>query len=103
MRRLYTAADLPEAHLVRQLLAQAGIEALVFNEYAQGALGEIPFGHAYPEVWLLDERDEPRARAIVDAYARRRPRTETRTCAGCGEENPAEFELCWRCGAPLVP
>ncbi len=103
MRRLYTAADLPEAHLVRQLLAQAGIEARVFNEYAQGALGEIPFGQAYPEVWLVDERDAPRARAIVAAYERCRPRTETRRCGSCGEENPAEFEICWRCGALLAP
>ena len=39
MQRLYTAADLPEAHLVAQLLERAGIEACVLNAHAQGGLG----------------------------------------------------------------
>ena len=42
MRRVYTAATLPEAHLIRQLLESAGINARVFNENAQGAIGELP-------------------------------------------------------------
>ncbi len=46
MRRLFLAADLPEAHLVLQLLKHAGIEARVFDETAQGGLGEISFIHA---------------------------------------------------------
>lgn len=102
MRRLYQAVNLPEAHLLLGLLAQAGIEARVFNEYAQGGLGEIPFMHVYPEVWLMDERDEPQARAILTAYERgAAPRSVARLCPGCGEENPPEFETCWHCGAPL--
>ena len=39
------------------LLGQAGIEALVFNEHAQSALGEIPFTHASPELWVAEDRD----------------------------------------------
>ena len=39
MRRLCSAANLPEAYLLKQLLEQAGIEARVFNEHAQGGLG----------------------------------------------------------------
>ena len=57
MKKIYSAATLPDAHLVRGLLGQAGIEAKVFNEKLQGGMGEIPFTHAYPEVWIIDERD----------------------------------------------
>ena len=42
MRRVYTAAPLPEAHLMLQQLESAGINARVFNENAQGATGELP-------------------------------------------------------------
>lgn len=102
MLRLYTAADLSEAHLLAQLLERAGITARVFNEHAQGAMGEIPFVHAWPEVWLLEEADLERAQRVLDAW-RQAPPTPPRRCRDCDEENPGSFETCWRCGALLVP
>ncbi len=102
MFRVYTAADLPEAHLVAQLLERAGIAARVFNEHAQGGLGEIPFTQAWPEVWLLEDDDVPRARRVLDDW-QKAPRPAPRRCAGCGEDNPGGFETCWRCGHLLTP
>lgn len=100
MQKLYTAADLPEAYLVAQWLERAGIRARVLNEHAQGGLGEIPFTHAWPEVWLMDERDGPRAQRVLDAW-RHAPVSPARRCPICGEENPEGFETCWHCAAPL--
>lgn len=100
MHKLYTAANLPEAYIVLHLLTQARIEAHVFNENAQGALGEIPFTHAYPEVWLVDEADMARARDVVAGYERSSIEGHVR-CPGCGEENPANFQSCWNCGQLL--
>ncbi len=102
MLRLYTAADLPEAHLVVQLLGRAGIAAQVFNEHAQGGLGEIPFTHAWPEVWVIEDADHQRAQRVLDAW-RHAPAMPPRRCRDCGEENPGTFETCWHCGAPLAP
>lgn len=101
MRRIRSAANLPEAYLLKQLLERAGIEAHVFNEHAQGALGEIPFIHAYPEVWVADEADAARAEELIGAYERAAPSAATHACPACGEQNPQGFEICWRCGAPL--
>ena len=98
MFRLYQAANLPEAYLVLHRLEQAGIEARVFNEHAQGGMGEIPFTHVYPEIWLLDERDEPKARQLLAEYERADSVARESVCSNCGEENPASFELCWQCG-----
>ncbi len=101
MLRLYSAANLPEAHLLRQLLAQAGIEAHVFNENAQSGMGEIPFTHAWPEVWLAEATDATRAREIVQSFERpAAPRADV-FCATCRERNPGNFELCWSCGTAL--
>ncbi len=102
MLRLYTAADLPEAHLVAQLLERTGIAARVFNEHAQGGLGEIPFIHAWPEVWVIEDADLPRAQQVLDVW-RRAPPVAPRRCRACGEDNPGTFETCWHCGMPLTP
>lgn len=101
MRKLYSAANLPDAYLLLHRLEQAGIEARVLNEHAQGGLGEIPFTHAYPEVWLVEPADVERAKSIVADYERREPAVGTVVCRSCNEENPRGFEICWHCGAPI--
>jgi hypothetical protein len=101
MRRLFVAAHVPEAYLVRGLLAHAGIAARVFNEYSQGALGELPPTVIHPEVWIEDDRDLALARRIIERYEHDRAATGSRRCPACGEENPAGFEVCWHCGKPF--
>jgi hypothetical protein len=101
MRKVYSAATLPDAHMVRGLLAQAGIEARVFNENAQGGMGEIPFTHAYPEVWVVDERDLMRAAELVGQFDRPAAPADALRCPHCGEENPANFQVCWSCGEAI--
>ena len=101
MQRLYSAASLPEAHLVRGLLAAAGIEARVLNEYAGGALGELPFAEVAPSVWIEEERDLVRARQVIASYEKPQTAPGSTRCATCGEENPCDFAICWQCQRPL--
>ncbi|MEO8038071.1 MAG: DUF2007 domain-containing protein [Betaproteobacteria bacterium] len=101
MKRFYTAANLPDAHMLRHLLGHAGIEAHVFNENAQSGMGEIPFTHAWPEVWLADADDAERAGEIVRLFERPVTAAVDIFCAACSERNPANFELCWHCGGAL--
>ncbi len=98
MIRFYTAGSLPDAHLIWHLLRDAGIDAHVFNENAQSAMGEIPFTHAWPEVWLADAADLSRARAIVASVERPSVARLDWACCGCDELNPGHFEVCWSCG-----
>lgn len=102
MRRIYSAATLPDAHLIVGLLGQAGIPARVFNENAQGGVGEIPFVHAWPEVWVEDERDAGRALEVIRDFDRNKGTDRQVACPGCGEQNPENFEVCWNCGAALA-
>lgn len=101
MLRIYKALDLPSAHLLAGLLRQAGIEARVLNENAQGGLGDIPFGEAYPEVWIAHPQDQTKARAIIADFERAPVNPGSVFCQTCAEENPANFELCWNCSAKL--
>jgi hypothetical protein len=98
MIKIYSASNLPEAHLLLNLLEQAGISARILNNFAQGASGEIPFEQAYPQLWLEDERDTALAEKIICKYEATPVEPEWRFCRNCGERNPANFELCWQCG-----
>ena len=102
MRRIYTASDLPQAYLVRDLLAQQGIKAHVFNENATGGLGELPFTHTYPEIWLQNEADSEAAEKILRQFESQPAATGVeRVCPECHEPNPPNFGSCWNCGADL--
>jgi Putative prokaryotic signal transducing protein len=101
MQRVYSAAHLPEAYLVRGLLAAVGIEARVLNEYATGGLGDLPADAVRPEVWIEDARDLPRARQIVDAYEQTPAPPGLDRCPACGEDSPRGFAICWKCLLPL--
>ena len=98
MRKVYTALNLPDAHLVLHMLRHEGIDARVFNENAASVMGEIPVSAALPEVWVMDVAYEARAGRMIAAFCRRRPSGAVQFCAGCGEQNPGEFEICWNCG-----
>jgi hypothetical protein len=97
---LLVRLDRVQAHLLRDLLAMHGIRAHVLNLHVQGAVGELPPDAAMPQVWLDDAADRTRALAVLSGHEADRRRTGSRWCR-CGEENPATFDLCWRCGAML--
>ena len=42
MRKVYSAQNPVEAHIIRGLLEQQGIVARVNGEYLQGGIGELP-------------------------------------------------------------
>jgi len=99
MIKIYTADNLQDAHLLLGLLGVSGIDARILNASAQGALGEIPFSAAYPEIWLVHARDAERARQVLTTFEQPTLGTRPVICHGCGEENPVSFEICWNCGA----
>lgn len=63
MQIIYRAANLADAHLVRQLLESEGVPAFIQGEYLQGAVGELP---ANTEVFVhVHDAHVDAARAVV--------------------------------------
>ena len=98
LQRIYTAGSLAEAYLVQQLLESESISAIVFNENAQGAVGELPSTEVWPEIWIEDGSCGSVAHSIIQRYETNNASDTVILCGGCGEQNPGNFELCWRCG-----
>ncbi len=102
MKRIYSAANLSDAHLLRDILERVGITTHLFNQYAMAALGELPMSSAYPQIWLAQPQQEQHARALIAEFERRPISTAPKLCLPCGEANPAEFDICWQCGQTLA-
>lgn len=102
MKRVYTAAHLPEAQLLVHTLESHGVRARVLNESLQGGVGELP--HIYPEVWIDDASDWEEASSVVREFDRGVTRNKGMVrCPHCYEDNPATFEICWQCGTVIPP
>ena len=96
MIRLYQAQDLPQAQLLIDMLDRNGIAAKINNGNAAAAMGDIPFTHAYPEIWLIDESDLPSSRLLITEFEK--PLSDEQWfCQHCEEASPVSFESCWNC------
>jgi hypothetical protein len=102
MKRIYSAQNLAEAYLVRDLLTHAGVAAHVFNQHAMAAMGETAVGSCYPQVWIAQEHQERHARSVIAEYEAEPVSSSQKNCTACGEQNPGAFEICWNCAAPLA-
>ncbi len=102
MKKLFSSLDPFELQAVRSELDALCIPYMVKNEYAGGAIGELPWQEAQQELWLLDEAWFNRASEVVDALTKAKRNTSAAfltdwVCAGCGEENGSAFDSCWQC------
>jgi hypothetical protein len=64
---IYTAANLPQAHILRNLLEDLGIPATVTNDAVQQAIGDIPAGWSTaPRVVVAEEHAELARRVALE-------------------------------------
>ncbi|MDQ1314448.1 MAG: hypothetical protein QG662_557 [Pseudomonadota bacterium] len=100
MKRVHFAPTLLDAQLAADALSSLGIDSRILNANAAGALGELPFMQAQPEVWVDDDTQETWAREVLAGLLNALPKAEKR-CPQCGESNPGNFLSCWQCGNAL--
>ena len=79
MKTVFEASSAVEAHMVRDLLRQAGLVAHIHGEHLQGAIGELPAGSLVRLV--VDEADYPQARAVVEQWDAAQPADAPRLSA----------------------
>jgi hypothetical protein len=100
--RVYIARQRYDAWLVADRLNQAGIRAHVFNQHASSIVGDVPPDVAQPQVWIERECDCERAQIVIREIEAAGQRGDNVACRKCGEESPANFDLCWNCGGSLA-
>ncbi|MGH9198498.1 MAG: DUF2007 domain-containing protein [Acidimicrobiia bacterium] len=100
---VYTASHPTDAHLLRGLLEAEGITAIVQGEALFGVRGEVPVSFdTLPTVWVLNDAELDRARAIVVDYSHRADvptSSPTWECPTCHEQVDEQLFQCWNCGS----
>jgi len=95
---IYKAANTTEAHFVKNLLLDGGVEATVTEGYDPLGLPNVS-----PVEVMVRQRDEVGARPIVELYENEQIRRAERPdwiCSKCGATVIGAFDECDVCGAP---
>ena len=97
MKKLYSNENRMILYNMKNLLQGQGIETVVVNEFAGGGIGDLPAFDTWPELWVRDDEQFPRAQEIVDGVEAANDAAPW-YCRGCREANDAAFRVCWNCG-----
>ena len=100
MRKVYASDNHAIVGLVRQALENDAIPCVVRNDFLGGGAGDLPVNETWPEIWVIEDRNFDRARALVDAILATDHTGEPAwRCTSCDEPMEGQFTNCWRCGA----
>lgn len=102
MRKVFTVTNNFELQPYKSALEDNNIAVLIKNEFVMGVVGEIPVNESWPQIWVLEDQDETRARGICIALEKSMSHDKSDWyCHHCGEANGGNFDLCWQCGTSI--
>lgn len=85
----------------KSLLEEAGIPVHIKNENSHVAMGEVPQIEIAPELWVINDEDYDKAKAILDDYRSQSPADSAPwKCPKCEETIDSTFGQCWKCETP---
>ncbi|MDX1555168.1 MAG: DUF2007 domain-containing protein [Xanthomonadales bacterium] len=98
MFKVYENFDISRVGQMQSILETNGIATFLKNEYASGALGEIPFVEICPQLFVLRARDVERAKELLQVDLPAERQASDWVCPECGIDIEGQFENCWKCG-----
>ena len=90
-----------EANLIKGLLEQQGIQVEISGEGLVGAYAGVP--RVCDVRLLVPPGQRQQALSVIEGYEAAKGEPDDGrhwVCAGCGEQNASNFEICWNCGVP---
>ena len=99
MLKLFVSQSLVEVETRKEVLEQEGILCTVKNQQGSSLAGEVPFAEVFPELWVINDDDFPKAQDFLENWGKTVATIDAAwTCPGCGEHHTGEFTTCWKCG-----
>jgi hypothetical protein len=101
MIKVFENFELSIVGRVQSVLEASGIRTFLKNEFASGAVGELPFVEICPQLFVLKAADVPEANRLIRSLEpdQSSPPAAAWKCTECDAEVDAEFAVCWQCGA----
>jgi hypothetical protein len=95
MKLLYTRENRYLVYNIQNVIENSGIETMLKNEYAIGAVGDLAPHESWLELWLVNDDDYDEALDIINNTLKNSD--PDWVCSKCNEVNAASFEFCWKC------
>ncbi len=106
MKELCHEPDPVRMGLLESILESRGIATLVEHSRENDALGLQNLGppRLEPVLCVVNDEDYETAAKILEEHVANEGAKSGQevACACCGEPNPGNFEICWKCGKPVV-
>jgi hypothetical protein len=96
MKLIYTSENRLLVSNAKNILENAGISAILKNEFASGGLGDLAALDTWLEVWVANDEDYDQAVETLKSTLSTKNATEW-VCTNCREVNAASFDFCWNC------
>ncbi len=65
MIKVFEDFDIALVGYYQSVLEANGIQTFMKNQFGTGGLGELPFVEVIPQIWVLNDAEEPRARSLI--------------------------------------
>jgi hypothetical protein len=98
MIKVFESFDFSRVGQLQSLLESQGIQTFLKNEFGSSVVGELPFVEVIPQLFVLEPKDLPRARELIEQEATGNAPGEDWVCPKCGAEVDGGFSSCWNCG-----
>jgi len=85
----------------QSVLESNDIATFMKNQFGTSGAGELPFVEVVPQLWVLNEADVERARALIQELHENADAETMQAwdCPACGIPQEAAFTHCWKCSA----
>ena len=104
MIKVFEDFDITLVGHYQSVLESNDIATFMKNQFGTSGAGELPFVEVVPQLWVLNEADAGRAKALIkelsDPESSEQPKAWI--CLKCGTHQEAVFTHCWKCSSPRL-
>jgi rubrerythrin len=101
MIKVFEDFDISLVGHYQSVLESNDIATFMKNQFGTSGAGELPFVEVIPQLWVLNEADTERAKALIrelhDPISKEQPKEWI--CPGCGTQQEPAFTHCWQCSS----
>jgi rubrerythrin len=101
MIKVFEDFDITLVGHYQSVLESNDIATFMKNQFGTSGAGELPFVEVIPQLWVLNEADSDRARALIKELhnPKKAEQPQAWNCAKCGTAQEAAFTHCWKCSS----
>ncbi len=99
--KIYSTLNMAEAHTVKFLFENNGIETIIENQQMNPLFGMVAAKDAEAQVWVPEEKSKEASALLAESSSIDLGTVSLARCKKCGEMVCDRFDYCWNCMASM--